>query len=298
MTKTPEGRITDNELYLSFLITENKSLEREVNRTIKIVKDYVKSINQNISGFNNSLERFIENLIKKRKNQAMKIINTAQSIKIPIKRRGNVPKTFSVPIPQKKITKKLEKPKVTSKYVKPTPLIDLEVYEDILATCFDMSIVMERNPSTFNKLNEEEIRDNFIMHLNTYYKGETLGETFNKKGKTDILIRHEDTNLFISECKFWGGPKRLTNSVNQLLKYSTWRDTKTAIFIFNKETQISTILKKISPTIIEHKNFIKLYVPTNVNLKQKGIFGYRFNLPEDNESEIYLTILAFNIPKI
>lgn len=298
LTNTPEGYVDNNNLCLNFLIAENESPEREVNRALNIVKDYVKSINENISGFNNSLEKYIEYLIEKRKSHSLNIITKSQSINIPIKRRGDIPKTFSVPIPQKKIIKKIKKPAVTKKYIKPTPTIDFEVYEDILATCFDMSIVMERNPSTFNKLSEEEIRDNFIMHLNTYYKGETLGETFNKKGKTDILIRHEDKNLFISECKFWAGPKLLISTIDQLLKYSTWRDTKTAIFIFNKETQISTILKKVDPTIKKHANFCKSYVPTNANLKKRGIFNYRFNLPEDDESEIYLTVMIFNIPKL
>jgi len=41
--------------------------------------------------------------------------------------------------------------------------------------------------------------------LNTHYEGGATGETFNAAGKTDILIRVEDRNVFIGECKWWSG---------------------------------------------------------------------------------------------
>jgi hypothetical protein len=46
-------------------------------------------------------------------------------------------------------------------------------------------------------------------------------------GKTDILIRDNDKNIFIAECKFWGGPKLFKETIDQLLGYTSWRDTKT-----------------------------------------------------------------------
>jgi hypothetical protein len=43
------------------------------------------------------------------------------------------------------------------------------------------------------------------VQLNGQYQGQATGETFNHVGKTDILIRHENKNVFVAECKFWGG---------------------------------------------------------------------------------------------
>ena len=41
--------------------------------------------------------------------------------------------------------------------------------------------------------------------LNTHYRGKATAEAFNFHGKTDILIRHDNQNLFIAECKYWSG---------------------------------------------------------------------------------------------
>ena len=90
---------------------------------------------------------------------------------------------------------------------------------------------MERSPQTFAKLTEEEIRDFFLIQLNGHYQGNATGETFNGAGKTDILIRYKNANAFIAECKFWSGQKKMTETINQLMGYITWRDTKTAITI-------------------------------------------------------------------
>ena len=60
----------------------------------------------------------------------------------------------------------------------------------------------------------------------------TTGETFRKKGKSDIHIMFENKAAFIGECKIWHGIKNFKEAVEQLFSYSTWRDTKTAIIVF------------------------------------------------------------------
>lgn len=44
-----------------------------------------------------------------------------------------------------------------------------------------------------------------------------------KADQTDILIRVEDKNIFIAECKFWAGAKLLCDTIDQLLGYLSWR---------------------------------------------------------------------------
>jgi len=102
---------------------------------------------------------------------------------------------------------------------------------------------MERSPRTFSRLHEEEIRDFFLIILNSHYEGQATGETFS--GKTDILIRSEGRNVFIAECKIWKGSKSLTSAIDQILEYSNWRDTKTAVLLFNKSGKLSRILEKV-----------------------------------------------------
>ena len=97
-----------------------------------------------------------------------------------------------------------------------------------------MSFVMERSPKVFSKASEEVIRDHYLVQLNGQYEGSATGETFNGAGKSDILIREGNANLFIAECKVWHGQAHFVQAISQLFSYLTWRDTKSAIIVFNR----------------------------------------------------------------
>ena len=111
--------------------------------------------------------------------------------------------------------------------------------------CDIVKLVIERNPSSFASLDEEAIRDHFLLQLNGHYEGGATGETFNASGKTDILIREGNKNVFIAECKFWHGQKVFGEAVNQLLSYLTWRDSKCAVLVFNKTSDSSAVRQKM-----------------------------------------------------
>src|SRR5258706_1644712 len=83
--------------------------------------------------------------------------------------------------------------------------------------------VMELSPHEFHEIGEEALRSHFLVQLNGAYKGQATGETFNFQGKTDILIRADDKNVFIGECKFWKGEKAFLETISQLLSYVSWR---------------------------------------------------------------------------
>ncbi len=91
----------------------------------------------------------------------------------------------------------------------------------------DMALVMERSPEAFKSMDEEALRQHFLVQLNAQFEGKATGETFNMGGKTDILLREADRNAFIAECKFWKGPKGFGEAIDQLLGYASWRDSKT-----------------------------------------------------------------------
>jgi hypothetical protein len=170
--------------------------------------------------------------------------------------------------------------------------LDVKQYEKILQMLSNMASVMERSPEVFCELQEEHLRDHFLVHINGLFGAQATGETFNRGGKTDILMRRSDENIFIAECKFWGGPQKFLETVDQLLGYVTWRDTRLAILIFNRETNLSTILKKISGLMESHSSFLRevVYEPET---------GFRFLIkhPDDTNRELVMTILVFEIPK-
>ena len=167
----------------------------------------------------------------------------------------------------------------------------MDEYEHILSVLSNMVEVMERSPRAFKHMGEEDLRTHFLVHLNGHYEGQATGETFNYEGKTDILIRAEGRNIFIAECKFWTGPAGLTDALDQLLGYTAWRDTKTALLLFNRNRNMSTVLNGIPKTVRDHSNY-KSERTTKSETEFRYIFGHR----DDINREITLSILAFDVP--
>ena len=150
----------------------------------------------------------------------------------------------------------------------------------------------KRSRSTFVQMKEEQIRDLILVNLNGHYEGDATGETFNAQGKTDILIRADDRNVFIAECKFWAGPKSLLAAIDQILGYLTWRDTKAALLLFCKNIDFTNTLSSIATAVPEHPNFkreLKTISDTHVR--------YLFRQKDDPVRDLYLAVQAFYIPK-
>jgi hypothetical protein len=129
------------------------------------------------------------------------------------------------------------------------------------------------------------------VQLNGHFEGQATGETFNYQGKTDILIRSEGKNIFIGECKFWSGPKKLIETIDQLLGYSSWRDTKVAIIVFNRKKDFTKVLESIQVTSETHSNYKR-----QLESKSETIFRYIFAHKDDQNRELFLTIMAFDVP--
>ena len=78
---------------------------------------------------------------------------------------------------------------------KPEPVLDEGEYQNILDIRMNMALVMERSPSAFTTIDEEDLRQHFLVQLNGQYEGQVTGETFNCQGKIDILVRADGKNI-------------------------------------------------------------------------------------------------------
>ena len=98
--------------------------------------------------------------------------------------------------------------------------------------------------------------------------------------------------MFIGECKFWRGPQQFTETIDQLLGYTSWRDTKTALLIFNRDTAMSTVVSQIPGLLAAHPNF-KRATP------QEGETRFRAVLHQNGDvnRDVVVTALVFNVPK-
>jgi hypothetical protein len=117
---------------------------------------------------------------------------------------------------------------------------------------------MERSPKTYAPMGEEDGRQVLLTALNTHYRGQVTAEAFNVSGKTDILVRHpEGRNLLIGECKFWGGAKSFSETIDQLFGYRAWRDTKLAVVMFVREKDLTSVVEKARETLAAHPQFVE-----------------------------------------
>ena len=164
---------------------------------------------------------------------------------------------------------------------------------DIITTLNNVGRAIERKPSLYKGKSEEDLRDIFLLFLETRYESTSAtGETFNKKGKTDILLKYanDGSNLFIGECKIWKGTKIFLETIDQILGYLTWQDSKSAILFFIDNESIDNVRKTIKSHIQSHVNFKK------VGQESDDSFSYFMSLPDDNSILISLEIILFHLP--
>lgn len=198
---------------------------------------------------------------------------------------------FSVPTVKKKIIPQPEV-KQNKKYTS-EPTMSMEIYFDILDVIYNSGKKMERKPSLYKDKDEEGLRDQFLFILEDRYESTTAtGETFNKSGKTDILLKYakDSTNLFIAECKFWKGKSEFHKAINQLFeRYLTWRDSKVALLIFVDNVDFTKIINSIPNDAKSHPYFVK-----ENGQRGETSFSYIFHLPSDINKEVYLEIILFH----
>ena len=286
----PCADVTNNEIIVKVSETDSRidHIEREFERNFDKIKRWLSWTSEDVEEFNRSLPNQIEGKINERKDRLIRHNALASKLRFPLKKREDSTNTYTIPEVKRKITPK----PVATTSSKMEQSISLDDYDHILGIMSNMALVMERSPTAFSTMDEGSIRMHFLVQLNSQYEGQATGETFNYEGKTDILIRVDGRNVFIAECKFWEGKKGLTETIDQILKYLSWRDTKAAIILFNRNKRLTAVLSQISTIVKDHNNFRR-------EIEYDSETGFRFvlNHKDDKDRELYLTILVFEIPQ-
>ncbi|HUC14893.1 MAG TPA: hypothetical protein VMS00_10620 [Acidimicrobiales bacterium] len=158
-----------------------------------------------------------------------------------------------------------------------------------------MALSLERNLTTFAGLHEEELRNHFLLQLNGTFEGAAAAELFNGAGKTDILVRIENRNVFIGECKIWTGESAFASAIDQLLGYTVWRDSKAALVLFIKQKDATAIVEKADSVIRKHSNFKRLGAPSPDASSRRN---YVVHQTDDENREIQLALLPVVIRQL
>ena len=239
---TEDPSLNTHGLSFTIFITDDEIKNKTNDEIVNLIKNKEKSfvqttllkihrLNSMINDFNNKLPSIVDNYIKTKINDdsSLELVSDAIGVeihsKVSTQSEGSkieiLPKKADILLPDRK--------KYDGYY------LDKNNYSAIISTIRNHLTATESNPRAIQVLkNEELIRDTILWALNANYFV-AKGETFRNKGKTDILISFNDKSVFVAECKIWKGKQYLEDGIDQMLGYTTWRDSKMAIIIFNLE---------------------------------------------------------------
>jgi hypothetical protein len=293
-TMLPQGVVDTrrNVLTVTFrntVNTEQSWYQNELNSTLKLIRQSVDAQSSMLAQYQKDLPIRVREAVMHRRNQVGKLHDLAAAFNIPMAKKAGMPDYRPVDVQKKKTVPTL--PRTPAAGFKPEPAIADELYEEILSNIRHMGATFEGTPQTYKALGEEGLRDIILASLNGVYQGAATGEAFRKYGKTDLRIEEQSRSAFVGECKLWDGEKVLTSALEQLLDYTTWRDGKAALIMFNKSVAgfagLQETIAKVLPT---HALFLR-----DKGCMHSGEHRFVFRSKEDEGREVTVHVFCFNL---
>lgn len=285
-----------NQDSISFVVeTKGYGFSLDEDQIVGQIHNKIDEVNQFLDWKNNDVNRDnaglldnIKALINSRKQEIQKnkeqIESLTKKINIPLKK--NIPQGAQrIVLDPKPIVKRIKpNPKLPEEFV-----LDENKVNDILEVLDNQAKSFERTPKALAPLGEEDLRDLLLANLNSIFEGKATGETFSKKGKTDIYLNIDKGNILVFECKLWGGKKLLHETIDQLRGYLTWRHNYGVIMCFSKIKAFSKILAEVPAIIQESQSFRNNFKEIN-----KTHFS-AIHILEDEGKEVKIHYLFYNL---
>jgi len=92
-------------------------------------------------------------------------------------------------------------------------------------------------------------------------------------------------------ANYWPRPQTLTDALDQLLAYLTWRDTKAALVMFNRNKSFTAMVKKMG-----RNGYRASELQAWSDTRDRTRFRYVFASKDDPAREIILNVMAVNVP--
>lgn len=266
-------------------------LKEAINSACTFLEQQAGNLASDVGGWNGNLKSLVHQLVQAQKKECLQRKQALSAIGIPLLSNGAVPATFAVPVQAKRI--EVPKPSSAPGAFRPDPTMDEADFAKIVSILSDTGQAFERTPAVHTTQSEEGIRDHLLMVLSTHYKNAS-GETFRVRGKTDLLVPHEDGALFVAEVKVWSGPKSFVGAIDQLLSYLTWRDSKAALIMLVRQSGFSEIVSQVPALAQGHARWSSVISEDGPTAR----FVYRMSLPSDQSRKIRLAVLLFHLADV
>ncbi len=264
---------------IAFYISQKKDA---IDVWIRRKNDDIKKENEILKS---KIDSYVEARKKKLAEDKERMKTLVQSMNIPL-RNEEEELIRKIKLDAKPLIKKVEA--TSNKFVEFE--LDRKKVIDIISFIDNQGRQFENTPNTFKNFKEEDFRNTLLVSLNSIFRGKATGETFSKKGKTDIYLIIDNGNILIFECKIWGGKSRYAKTINQLLKYLTWRNNFGIIVTFVRRRDFSKVIEAIEDIVINHQSF-----KTNFQKLSKTHFVSIHRLREDKFKNVEIHHLFYNL---
>ena len=273
-------------LHLSYELPQDRASAEVISSYFKGKVEAFKLAADRVSAdaerFNASLRALVEQAVNQRIGQLDKLATIRQELNLPLNRVEGAPMARPVPLKKKRLVFSAPKPSPGE----PARSIRDEDYAHIIDVIDGLCAIMEAAPGAYCCFDEEQLRCQLLGVLNTHYENAT-GESFRNHGKTDIYIPFDDHAAYIAECKCWHGRKAFLRAIEQLFSYTTWRDTKVSVIVFNKTTaNYEHVLNEIDGALSERAISVLRPKPSCWTCKIQN---------EQDERVMHVTVQAFNL---
>jgi hypothetical protein len=296
----PEAALASREVVLSVITdpsTAVQVVEKQLRDMEENLEQWVAAVNADLATLERQIRALVRNLLARRLGVLRHRDTMTAAFTIPV-RPVDPDRALEIPVRPTAVVLN-SSPSATVGGQREWSLTD-PVHERMIATITRFGHALERRPASARLLlpDEETLRDWLMFLLSTNYEapdGSELfvgGETVNGNGKTDILIRHQNRNAFIGECKFWHGPKKFGEAIDQLLGYTVWRDTKAAIILFITSRNATAAIDSADGCLQRHSQCRTAPIPADPARRR----DYVFASPHDDQRAISLALISVVIP--
>jgi len=211
------------------------------------VRWWVENLNSDIRDMREESQGKAHSVIERRRGEVETKTKVMDDLGVDTGTSGNQ----GFVIPEKKRSIELPEPEDSSSL----DILSDNHYLEVLGIVDDMGVNIERSAERVRNLDEESLRDIFLAGINSHYAGIAQGESFNRSGKTDILLPYKNRNLFVAECKFWSGQAQFVDAMDQLLGNLTVRDSHACLMIFSRRLRFEEVREKAETATKTHEQF-------------------------------------------
>jgi hypothetical protein len=274
----------------SLIVLDVEQSEVAIRRALEQLEKEIQLRNQAIAHHNRKLETDISQAIAHRRQQVKKQISDfdelINKIGIPLKQKP----LSSRPVIDFSVRKEIKAlvapaPKRRDEYV-----IERSTVLEVIELIRKAGQMFEVAPAVFSKLEEPDLRFIILSVLNAIFESGATGETFSKRGPTDIYLVIPRGGILIAECKFWRGQKEYRGTIDQLFGYLTWRHNYGIMITFSKNKDFSKVLQRASVAIHSHPTYLSRFQQLS-----RTHFQSSHTFPEDRGKIVEIHHLFFSL---